>query len=129
LSNFHRSCHQSGQAASKFSTREKLQQRFCETAAHVGPGAKCKFFFEDDAIMTVFVRSVAAVALMALITCGLTGCGGSKDNKMGDPKMTDGKMGDGKMMDGKMSDGKMMDGKMMDGKMDGKMMDDKEKMK
>jgi len=64
--------------------------------------------------MTVFVRSVAAVALVALITCSLTGCGGSKDNKMGDPKMTDGKMGDDKMMDGKM---------------DGKMMNDKEKMK
>jgi hypothetical protein len=72
--------------------------------------------------MTVFVRSVTAVTLGALLTCGLSGCGGSKD-KMGDSKM-DSKMDDGKKMDGKMDDGKMMDGKMNDGKM----MDGKEKM-
>lgn len=56
--------------------------------------------------MNVFVRSVAAVALLALLTCFLTGCGGSKDKMMDDKKMND-----GKMMDGKMNDGKMMDDK------------------
>jgi hypothetical protein len=90
--------------------------------------AECEnqiLFSKVGAIMNVFVRSVAGVALLALLTCGLTGCSGSND-KMGDSKMMDDKkMDGGKMMDGKMSDGKMGDGKMMDGKM----MDDKSKMK